>query len=105
MRGPRYRSAAQRGSVPRTRRVEAGSRARRCGGRIGRGANVPPQLGQRPPSTVSAHDAQNVHSYVQIIASGASGGRFLSQHSQFGRSSSMVLAAFPAGADAPVSVR
>lgn len=32
----------------------------------------------------SAHSAQNVHSNVQIRASSASGGRSLSQHSQFG---------------------
>jgi hypothetical protein len=31
-----------------------------------------------------------VHSKVQIIASGAEGGKFLSQHSQLGRSSSIV---------------
>jgi hypothetical protein len=30
-----------------------------------------------------------VHSYVQIIASGDSGGRSLLQHSQLGRNSSM----------------
>lgn len=54
--------------------------------RVGRGENVPPQFGQRPPSTVSAHARQKVHSNEQIIASVASGGRSRSQHSQLGRS-------------------
>jgi hypothetical protein len=42
-----------------------------------------------PFSTVAAHDAQNVHSNEQIRASVDSGGRSLSQHSQFGRSCSI----------------
>ena len=50
---------------------------------------LPPQFGQTPPSTSSTQSAQKVHSKVQIIASRASGGRSLSQHSQLGRSSSM----------------
>jgi predicted alpha/beta-hydrolase family hydrolase len=51
---------------------------------------LPPQFGQRPPSLVSTQSRQNVHSNVQIMASAASGGRSLSQHSQFGRKASMV---------------
>src|SRR5271165_1714523 len=78
----------------RTRAVEAGlfasdspglhSRA----GRIGRGANPPPQFGQTFRRTLSTQAAQKVHSYEQIRASVAFGGRSLSQYSQFGLSSS-----------------
>ena len=60
-----------------------------AGGRIGRFSNPPPQLGHTPPSRSSTQCTQNVHSYVQIRASGESGGRSRSQHSQDGRSSSM----------------
>jgi hypothetical protein len=38
---------------------------------------------------VSTQSRQNVHSKVQIMASVASGGRSLSQHSQDGRNASM----------------
>jgi hypothetical protein len=58
-------------------------------GRIGRGTRSPPQLGQSPPSRRSTHSRQNVHSNEQIIASVAAGGKSLSQHSQFGRNSSI----------------
>ncbi|WIG50903.1 MAG: Enoyl-CoA hydratase [Afipia sp.] len=47
---------------------------------------MPPQFGHAPPNTVSAQVLQNVHSNVQITASLLSGGRSLSQHSQFGLS-------------------
>jgi len=60
-------------------------------GRIGREAKLPPQLGHRPPRRLSTHARQNVHSKVQIIASVAAGGKSLLQHSQFGRSSSIVV--------------
>jgi len=60
-------------------------------GRIGRGAKLPPQLGQRPPSFSFTQSQQNVHSNVQIMASVAAGGKSLLQHSQLGRSSSMML--------------
>jgi hypothetical protein len=70
------------------RSVEAGYFASSAAGRIGRGEKSPPQFGQTPPSTFSTQAAQKVHSNVQIIASDASGGRFLSQHSQFGLSCS-----------------
>jgi hypothetical protein len=63
-------------------------------GRIGRGAKLPPQFGHRPPRRVSTHWRQKVHSKVQIIASVASGGKSLLQHSQFGRSSSIVITSF-----------
>jgi hypothetical protein len=58
-------------------------------GRIGRGEKLPPQFGQTPLSRLSTQSRQNVHSNVQIIASVADGGRFLSQHSQLGRRASM----------------
>jgi len=45
-----------------TRFVEAGCLASIAGGLIGRGAKLPPQFGQTPPSTSSAHVTQNVHS-------------------------------------------
>ena len=44
-------------------------------GRIGRGERFPPQFGQTSLSFVSTHSRQKVHSYVQIIASVAEGGR------------------------------
>ena len=63
----------------------------RLDGRIGRGANPPPQLGHTFPKTSVTHVAQNVHSNVQMRAFFDSGGRSLSQHSQLGRSSSMAV--------------
>jgi hypothetical protein len=68
------------------RSVEAGNLASFSLGRIGRRSNSPPQFGQRPPSRVSAHVLQKVHSNEQITASIDSGGRSLSQHSQLGLS-------------------
>ena len=59
-------------------------------GRIGRGTKPPPQFGQTFPNIVSTHVAQNVHSYVQMRASGEAGGNALLQCSQVGLSSSMV---------------
>jgi hypothetical protein len=58
-------------------------------GRLGRTTRSPPQLGQRFPNMFSAQARQKVHSNEQIIASVAAGGRSVSQHSQFGRSSSI----------------
>lgn len=57
-------------------------------GRIGRGTKLPPQLGQTLPSSVSTHVEQNVHSKLQMRASGDAGGSGLLQCSQVGRSSS-----------------
>jgi hypothetical protein len=74
-----------------TRFVDAGNRVSFSSGRLGRASSSPPQFGQRPPSFVSVQSRQNVHSKLQIMASPASGGRSLSQHSQLGRSSSMVV--------------
>jgi hypothetical protein len=71
-----------------TRWVDGGLLASFAAGLIGRAAKLPPQLGQAPPNLVSTQVRQKVHSKVQIIASTASGGRSLSQHSQLGRSSS-----------------
>ena len=56
-----------------TRSVEAGYFASFSAGRRGRLTSSPPQFGQRPPSTVVAHDRQKVHSNEQIIASVESG--------------------------------
>jgi hypothetical protein len=67
-----------------TRRVDGGLLASGAAGRIGRGTKLPPQLGQTPCSLLSTQSRQNVHSNVQIMASGADGGRSLSQHSQLG---------------------
>jgi hypothetical protein len=60
-------------------------------GRIGRRTSSPSQLGHLPEKTRSAQSAQKVHSKVQIIASVEAGGRLLSQHSQLGRRSSIVI--------------
>src|SRR4029453_3619295 len=43
-------------------------------GLIGLGTNPPPQLGHTLPRMRSTHAAQNVHSYVKMRASTASGG-------------------------------
>jgi hypothetical protein len=75
----------------KTRSVEAGYLASLLAGRRGRTTNSPPQLGQIPWSLVVAQSLQNVHSKLQIVASVEPGGRSLLQHSQLGRSSSMLL--------------
>jgi hypothetical protein len=75
----------------KTRRVEGGLLTSSAAGRTGRGAKLPPQFGQTPLSRLSTQSRQNVHSKVQIIASVADGGRSLSQHSQLGRNSSIVI--------------
>lgn len=73
----------------RTRFVEAGYFSSMRAGRTGRRTSSPPQFGQVPASTPSAQRRQKVHSKVQMRASVLSGGRSASQHSQFGRKSSM----------------
>ena len=75
----------------KTRRVEAGDVASLSTGRIGRHSSSPLQFGQRQASIVVAQSAQKVHSNEQIIACGEPGGRSRSQHSQFGRSSSILV--------------
>jgi hypothetical protein len=75
---------ATQGCSRRYRSVDAGYFASIAGGRIGRLTKLPLQFGQTPPNTVAAHSAQNVHSKLQIRASGLSGGRSRLQHSQFG---------------------
>jgi hypothetical protein len=72
-----------------TRSREAGNFTSFAAGRIGRRSNSPQQFGQRPLSMPSAQERQKVHSNEQIIASGESGGRSMSQHSQPGFSKSM----------------
>jgi hypothetical protein len=71
------------------RRVDGGFFASFPGGRTGRGAKLPPQLGHTPLRRVSTQSRQKVHSNVQIIALVADGGKSTSQHSQLGRSSSI----------------
>jgi hypothetical protein len=73
----------------KTRTVEAGFAASVAAGRRGRGSNSPPQFGHLPCSWRSVQVAQNVHSNEQMRASGESGGKSTSQHSQEGRRSSM----------------
>jgi hypothetical protein len=58
---------------------------------MGRETRSPPQFGQLPPSVVSVQSRQKVHLKLQIMASVASGGRSLLQHSQLGRSSNIVI--------------
>jgi hypothetical protein len=74
-----------------TRLVDAGCFKSRSAGRRGRTTNSPPQFGHRPRRSPVAHFTQKVHSNEQMRASGESGGRSLSQHSQLGRISSMDL--------------
>ena len=69
-----------------TRLVDAGLFIRADTGRIGRCTKFPEQLGQVKSNIVSVQVLQNVHSKVHIKASVDSGGKFLSQHSQLGRS-------------------
>lgn len=68
-----------------TRTVEAGFLSSVPPTRVGRFENDPPQLGQRPPSFISTHVVQKVHSNEHIHASAESGARSISQHSQPGR--------------------
>ena len=56
---------------------------------IGLFTKFPPQLGQRFFKIHLAQVIQNVHSNEQIKASTDSGGKSLSQHSQFGLNSNM----------------
>src|SRR5262249_38173195 len=56
-------------------------------------------------STLSTQSAQNVHSYEQMRAVVDAGGRSLSQHSQFGRSSSAIAPTFRRGYDEAVAPR
>jgi hypothetical protein len=70
--------------------VQAGCFASCSRVRIGRRWKLPPQFGHTLRSLVSAHISQNVHSYVQIIASEAFGGSDLPHPSHDGLSSSMM---------------
>ncbi len=56
---------------------------------------VAPQFGQRPCNLLSVQSRQNVHSKLQIMASVESGGKSLLQHSQLGRSSSILSEILP----------
>ncbi len=81
-----YRRAANQGLW--TRVVDAGLFASFSAGLVGRRTSSPPQFGHRSDSR-SAQAAQNVHSKEQMRASGESGGRSMSQHSQPGLRRSM----------------
>ena len=67
-----------------TRSVDAGNSISLFAGRRGLLTNSPLQFGHFPLRTESAHEEQKVHSKEHIRASDDSGGRSLSQHSQFG---------------------
>src|SRR5688572_17589968 len=73
-----------------TRSVEPGNLASFAAGLRGRATSSPPQFGHFPLRTVVAQPRQKVHSKEQITASFASGGRSRLQHSQLGRSCSML---------------
>jgi hypothetical protein len=76
--------------------VEGGLSANLLAGRRGLATSSPPQLGHTPPSTLSAHVWQKVHSNEQMRASVEAGGKSVSQHSQLGRSSSIFTPYFRA---------
>lgn len=69
--------------------LDAGYLSSKSFARIGREIKFPPQLGHRSFSSVATQSLQKVHLKEQIIASSESGGRSLSQHSQFGLSSNI----------------
>jgi hypothetical protein len=73
----------------RVRAVAAGKASNSPAGRIGRRTSSPPQFGHPLANFDPAQSAQNVHSKLQIIAAADSGGKFRSQHSQFGLSSNI----------------
>src|SRR4051812_40968512 len=74
----RHYAAAQPSGL-KTRWVDAGYFASIAAGRMGRLAKLPAQLGHFRFRTPSTQFLQKVHSNVQIIASGDSGGRSRSQ--------------------------
>src|ERR1700733_6740702 len=88
---PAYAVAGAQPSCLTTRTADAGYFSSFSAGRMGRATRFPPQFGQRPPSVVSVQSWQNVHSKLQIMASAASAGRSLLQHSQLGLSSSIFV--------------
>ena len=73
----------------KTRLVDAGLFFNASTGLLGRGTKLPPQLGHILFRTPSTQLVQKVHSNVQMCASVDSGGKSLSQHSQFGRNSNI----------------
>jgi hypothetical protein len=85
------------------RSSEAGLLANLAAGRTGRRTSSPPQLGHSPLKGPSAQSAQNVHSKEQIRAFRAAGGKSTLQHSQFGRSCSMVALLYAARSARQVS--
>jgi hypothetical protein len=73
----------------KTRLVDAGLFFNALTGLMGRGTKLPPQFGHLLFRTPSTQLVQKVHSNVQMCASVDSGGKSLSQHSQFGLNSNM----------------
>src|SRR6202030_2543912 len=88
---PAYAVARAQPSCLTTRTADAGYFSSFSAGRMGRTTRFPPQFGQRPPGVVSVQSRQNVHSKLQIMASAASAGRSLLQHSQLGLSSNIFV--------------
>ena len=72
-------------------------------GLIGLGPKPPPQFGQTLSRMVSTQVAQKVHSYEQMRASSAAGGKGLLQFSQLGLNSSMIVFFSPRPQNPPVS--
>jgi hypothetical protein len=71
------------------RSLEAGNFSSFSAGRRGLATSSPAQFGQRPFSLPVAQSRQKVHSNEHMSASGESGGKSRSQHSQLGRSFNM----------------
>ena len=74
----------------KTRSIEAGFFNNVASGLRGLTTNSPPQLGHTPPNVCCAQSAQKVHSNEQMRACVLPAGRSQLQHSQLGRSFSMV---------------
>lgn len=74
-----------------TRTVEAGNFSSFIAGLMGLRTSSPPQFGHFSCRYCRAQLRQNVHSKEQITASAESGGRSVSQYSQPGLSSSIVV--------------
>ena len=91
MRTATFAGCASRSAGEKYRSDEPGAASRCVVGLGGLGSSGPVQLGQTCCRISAAHLAQNVHSYEQILASVASGARFVSQCSQLGLRSSISM--------------
>ena len=74
-----------------TRSVVAGLLTSFSNGLLGRATSSPPQFGHLFFNKLVVQSLQKVHSKEQILASVDSGGKSLSQHSQFGRNCSIIF--------------